>query len=566
MLTVSLLLAGAATAVAARTGWQPFAEPCGDGTVRLRVAAEPSVAPALRTVAEQARERHVTSDGRCLDVRVTARTGAETAAALARGEDTGHQVWVPDSALWVLHAASSGRAPQLDTAGNVASTPLTLAAVPPAAKTLGWPEKTYDWAELAAAVTGRDALRAGAADPARSATGLLALARVRSAATAAGGTDAGLRAAATARALARHTAPGDAQVLATLPRDASRAELHHPQRSQVLFLSEQAAYAHNRSGGARQRLRLFYPRDAATVLDYPYTLLDAAGLSTGQTRAASRFQTLLGGAEGRSVLRRHGFRPPGAQADPELVRTAGGREPQPTTDAPVEPPSAEETDAARGLWTVTIQSERITTVVDASASMAQPVPGRPGQTRMDVTRSALIQALGQFTADDEIGLWEFALRLDGDRDHRTLVPAARLGDPAGDGGTQRDRLLTALAGLRTVPYGATGLHDTVLAAYEQARKGYAEGRFNAVVVLTDGADQDPDGASLRAAVRGLRESARPGRPLPLIVIAIGPDADERSCRRLAEATGGSAHRVDDPAQIHRVVLEAITVAGSRTGG
>ncbi|MFC7466966.1 hypothetical protein ACFQVA_04025 [Actinomadura keratinilytica] len=109
------------------------------------------------------------------------------------------------------------------------------------------------------------------------------------------------------------------------------------------------------------------------------------------------------------------------------------------------------------MWTITVQSARLTTVVDASGSMAQPVPGRD-QSRMDVTKASLIQALSQFTPDDEIGLWEFATHLDGDKDFRKLVETRRLGDRDEKGKAHREKLTAAFGDLtpsRTARRGST---------------------------------------------------------------------------------------------------------------
>ncbi|MFG3405432.1 hypothetical protein [Streptomyces sp. NPDC048142] len=64
------------------------------------------------------------------------------------------------------------------------------------------------------------------------------------------------------------------------------------------------------------------------------------------------------------------------------------------------------------------------------------------------------RALGRFPPNDEIGLWEFATTLDGEKDHRRPMPTKRLGDPATGGGTHRERPTAAFAGLRPVPGGA----------------------------------------------------------------------------------------------------------------
>jgi len=49
------------------------------------------------------------------------------------------------------------------------------------------------------------------------------------------------------------------------------------------------------------------------------------------------------------------------------------------------------------MWQITVQSARVTTVVDVSGSMADEVPGSDGKTRLDVTKESLQQALGQFS-------------------------------------------------------------------------------------------------------------------------------------------------------------------------
>ncbi|MGE6737242.1 VWA domain-containing protein, partial [Streptomyces sp. NPDC059900] len=150
---------------------------------------------------------------------------------------------------------------------------------------------------------------------------------------------------------------------------------------------------------------------------------------------------------------------------------------------------------------------------------------------------------------------------DGERDYRKLVPTQRLGDRKGDG-TQRDRVSRAFSDLAPIPGGATGLYDTTLAAYKEAVSSYASGKFNAVVVLTDGVNQDPGSVSRSNLIKQLENLSDAKRPVPLIAIAVGPNADKEEVVQIAEATGGSGHQVDDPAQIHAVILKAIMEAGS----
>ncbi|QIB47022.1 substrate-binding domain-containing protein [Streptomyces aureoverticillatus] len=560
--TALVLCVAAGTAVAVRAGFLPFGDDCRDDAVRLDVVAAPAVAPALRDAAAHVREKDVTSDGHCMDIRVAAREPYKVADELRRdGEKPEYDVWVPDSGLWVQRAGLGGGRSQVSPAGNIASSPIGVGMVGSAAERLGWPRKTYTWAELAGAAADGDKLRLGAADPARSASGLLALTKLGASARKSGSKDADTRAAATAKALASRTSDNDSRLLETLARDASGAESGNPRRNQALILSEQASFAHNAAEDEEHALDLFYPEDGSPALDYPYTLIRENDLSTDQSRAALRFMTLFSDDTGRRILQKHGFRTDGSKPSAALVTTAGGRTPQPYAQEPGDTPSDKEVQETLGLWTITVQSARFITVVDASDSMRQIVPGR-GESRMDVTKAALLQALSGFTDEDEIGLWEFATRLDGARDYRELVPTGRLGDRRGDG-TQRDRLTKAFGALQPVPGGATGLYDTTLAAYEKARKGYVKGRFNTLVLLTDGVNQDPGSITRTELVSRLRALADPEKPLPIIAIAVGPDADEREVDQIARATGGSGHEVDDPAQIHSVILKAIMQAGTQ---
>jgi Mg-chelatase subunit ChlD len=560
--TALVLTVAGGTAAAVQGGLLSFGSSCRDEAVRLELAASPDVAPALRSAAERARDENLTSDGRCVDITVTASESYKVRDTLAAGKNPGAQVWVPDSDVWVEQISADGDATKVARVGNVASSPVGMAMVPTAAKSLGWPKKTYGWLELAGATLQDDSLKLGAADPARSATGLLALTRLTSAAGKAAGGE--TRGAAMMKALSQRISDSDGQLVETLPRDSSGTEQGNPKRNQALVLSEQAAFAHNSSAESGDGLDFFYPKDGSPRLDYPYALVDETRLTTDESRAAIRFMTYLRKPEQEQLLTDRGFRTSDDQVSKTLVAKAGGEVPQPYTEPAGEPASAAALQEALGTWTITVQSARITTVVDASSSMSETVPGT-GRSRMDVTKASLLQALATFTQEDEIGLWKFSTKLDGDKDYKVLVPTDRLGDSTDAAGTQRERLSAAFGGLEPVPGGATGLYDTTLAAYKSATSTYAEGKFNALVVLTDGVNQDPGSISRGALVSELEKLSSPQRPVPLIVIAVGPDADRAEAEQLAEATGGSGQQVNDPAQIHTVILKAIVAAGAQGG-
>lgn len=554
--TVLVLTVAGGTAGAVKSGLLSFGSSCQDHAVRLNLVASPDIAPALGVAAKQAREDKITSDGRCVAVSVTARDSYKVADVLQAGRKTDAQVWVADSDLWVDRITANSAATDVTPAGAVASTPVGVAMVPTAAKSLGWPQKRYGWLELAGAALQGDSLRLGAADPARSATGLLALTRLTTAAAKLKGGD--TQAAAMMKTLSQRTSDTDAQVVETLPRDSSGTELGNPKRNEALILTEQAAYTYNSSADADAGLDMFYPKDGSPRLTYPYTLVGQ--LTTDQSRAALRFMNYLRQPEQLRLLQKHGFRTSDDGAPRAVVARAGGSSPQPYDAEAPEPDSDTALQEALGTWTITVQSARITTVVDASSSMSEPV-AKTGQSRMDVTKASLLQALATFTPEDEIGLWEFSTKLDGDKDYRVLVPTERLGDQKG-GGTVRDELSAAFTSLQPVPNGATGLYDTTLAAYKAATSSYVQGKFNALVILTDGVNQDPGSISRGALISQLQKLTDPRRPVPLIMIAVGPDADRQEAQEIAEATGGSGQSVSNPADIQSVMLKAIVAAGA----
>ncbi|MDH6221321.1 substrate-binding and VWA domain-containing protein [Streptomyces pseudovenezuelae] len=555
--TALVLTVAGGTAAAAKSGLLSFGSSCQDDPVRIELAASPDITPALTAAAKRARANDVTSDGRCVAVTVTARDSYKVADTLGAGKKIDAQVWVPDSDLWVQRITSDSGATDVTPSGAVASTPVGVAMVPTAAKSLGWPKKTYSWIELAGATLQSDSLKLGAADPSRSATGLLALTQIGTAAS--GLKDGDTQAAAMMKTLSQRTSDTDGQVLDTLPRDSSGTEQGNPKRNQALILTEQAAYAYNTSNDVDGSLDMFYPKDGSPRLNYPYAMVDQ--LTTDQSRAALRFMNYLRQPEQLRLLEKYGFRTDDDQAPTAVVAKAGGSSPQPYAQAAPQPAEDAALQEALGTWTITVQSARITTVVDASSSMSEPVP-KTGQSRMDVTKASLLQALATFTPEDEIGLWEFSTKLDGNKDYRVLVPTERLGEQKA-AGTQRDKLSAAFSALKPVPDGATGLYDTTLAAYKAATESYADGKFNALVILTDGVNQDPGSISRTALITQLQKLTNPERPVPLIVIAVGPDADKEEAQEIAEATGGSGQSVSNPAQIHTVILKAIVAAGAQ---
>lgn len=127
-----------------------------------------------------------------------------------------------------------------------------------------------------------------------------------------------------------------------------------------------------------------------------------------------------------------------------------------------------------------------------------------------------------------------------------------------DGQTQRDLLARTSAGLdEEVTTGDTGLHDTILAAYQHMQEHWQDGYVSSIVLLTDGVNDDTTGGlSETELIRALTDSADPDRPVRLILIGMGPEVGSAALDRVASAVGGASFVAEDPRDIGAVFVQA----------
>jgi Ca-activated chloride channel homolog len=293
--------------------------------------------------------------------------------------------------------------------------------------------------------------------------------------------------------------------------------------------------------GARENLPERDPRSTASV----------ASRTTARALVAQWFTS----SEARSLLGRVHLRdstgrmPTGTASSqlPTLVPTAA---PRTVTPALV-----------KGLlqqWKEAGRRGRVLAVLDISGSMADQVPGtNPPTSKLDLAVAASRRALASFAPDSDLGLWAFSTRLQGSRDYTELVPVGPL-SAALRGATRRETLDNALAGVQVRPHGDTGLYDTTLAAFRTMQRSYAEGRLNAVVVLTDGRNDDEGSISRATLLSTLRAEYDPARPVHVITVGYGGDVDLGALQAIAAATHGSASAADDPRDIDKVLFQALS--------
>jgi Ca-activated chloride channel family protein len=142
----------------------------------------------------------------------------------------------------------------------------------------------------------------------------------------------------------------------------------------------------------------------------------------------------------------------------------------------------------------------------------------------------------------------FSTQLDGETDYRELVPVGPMD------AQRRAQLSERIDGLQ--PSGGTGLYDTGLAAYQFVKGRASPDDINAVVLLTDGRNED-DGISLDNLLSQVR-TEEGAQSVRLFTIGYGEDADLDTLRRISDTTNAAAYDSSDPTSIDQVFTAVVS--------
>jgi len=498
--------------------------------VAVEISAAPAAAPVVQAITAPANGTDL-GQGQCLSVQVSEQDPAGTVAGSAvLPVDRAPDVWIPDSSLWVPRVSAW----RLQRVSSLASSPVVLATSRQAVVALDWAGTPPTWAQ---AMTGRRPV--ALADINEDADSLAALlAMWQSGRRGAGAEQAVTRA---VFAETQGQLPSETAALAQAQSGAANAPL--------LPTSEQAIFIAN-SGNRDPNLVAVYPRDGSPLLDFPILRTQAAGRSSAEAHGVDVVLARLTSPDARAVLLANGFRV-GTSAGPNGggLRTSSVR-------ALALPTTADITALLNRAQLVS-QPSRILTVIDVSTSMAAPVPGRLNRAQLAVTAAVRFVDVLPDTASS--GLWIFAQRLQGAQDWRVVSAVRPLGFTEAGGRSHRDNLVAAAGRVpNQLSAGGTALYNTALAAVRTMRASFDPNAINAVVIFTDGANENSTGMTLAQVVSALKAEADPRRPVLLIGIGIGPDADVAALRAMSEATTGRAVGVQTEADIQRVLLEGLT--------
>ena len=301
----------------------------------------------------------------------------------------------------------------------------------------------------------------------------------------------------------------------------------------------------------RVPLVAIYPKEGTLFSDNPLFILDAPWVTADERAGARAFEEFSRRPEAQRRVLRTGFRPGNPQvALGSPIDAANGLDPaQPQTTLRV--PSPEVLVRLIEKWGEVRKAARVLLVVDVSGSMGDDAGN--GESKLDLAKRAAIDALSQFKAEDDVGLRIFStsLRTTEPRDYLDVVPFGPIG-------AQRERISSKINDL--VPTEGTPLYTVAKASYELMKSQYEPTRINAVVLLTDGRNEDPRNNDLEGLLRALRAGSEgnSSTPVRLFTIAYGRDADLGVLRRMAEATNAAAYDASDPETIVRVLTAVIS--------
>lgn len=300
-----------------------------------------------------------------------------------------------------------------------------------------------------------------------------------------------------------------------------------------------------------------YPSEGTLFSDNPFFVLDADWVTPEQKEAAALFEAYVQQPENQAKVLEFGFRPgnPQVPVGAPIVATNGVDPAQPQAELEVPAPGV--LTAILDKWAEQRKEARVLLVVDVSGSMGDPGTDDGRTTKLELAQQAAMASLDEFKDDDEVGLWIFSTDLgpDASANYLELMPVARIGD-------QREAMRSRISGL--FPTNGTPLYDVTAASYEEMKASYDGGKINAIVLLTDGVNDDgtlsDDADQLDQLIASLRSGSEGGssQPVRIFTISYGDGADTATLRRIAEATNAALYDASNPQTIEQVFTAVVS--------
>ena len=508
------------------------------------------------------------------------------------GENERPVIWSPAASSWgqILNQrlADDGRPALVGDSVSFQLTPLVIAMPKPMADALGYPAKPVGWADIARLSTSQEGWAAyghpewgkfklGKTNPNFSTSGLSAL--IGQTYAAAGKT----------RGLSQEDL--DNPKVAAFARNVESSVVHYGDitmnflnnwfrtdrdGTSLLYASavaveEKSVIDYNKGNPdgvlepgetprtPRVPLVAIYPKEGTLYSDSPLYVLDADWVSTTEKKGAQQFIDFVQRPSAQKKVLEYGFRP----GNPDVavgtpISKANGVDPnQPSTLLQVPDPPVMLSLLEK--WRGQRKGARVLFVLDVSGSMKEAAdPADPsGPTKLDLAKKAAIEALGEFKSDDQVGLRIFTTGLgpNQDADFEDLLKVQPMS-------TNREGLASKIRD--QFPLNATPLYAVAGDAFADMVTQYDPTKINAVVLLTDGKNDDGDTSDDRRQLTDLLAKLRRGtggenaKSVRIFPIAYGSDADLDTLKEIAEATNAAAYDASNPATITKVFTAVVS--------
>jgi Ca-activated chloride channel family protein len=576
----------------------PFGDP-GDCTV-IDVAVSSEKIDLMTDLAQafNGSDDAALRDDGCAFVRPYSKASGAATTALAEGWDEATEgprpvIWSPAASSWgqILdqRLADAGAEPMADDDPvSFMLTPLVIAMPEPMADALGYPETPVGWADIARLATSEEGWAAyghpewgrfklGKTNPNFSTSGLSALI--------------GQTYAATGKTRDLTEEDLDDPATTEFASQVESAVVHYgditmtflnnwfrTDRSGTSLLYASAVAVEEKSlidynagnpdgvlePGETPRkpkvpLVAIYPKEGTLYSDNPLYVLDAEWIDDDERAGAEAFiEVVQRPANQRKVLE-YGFRPGNpdvAVADP--ISAANGVDPAQPADL-LEVPSPPVMLSLLDQWREVRKGARVLIVLDISGSMGEPAdPGDPvGETKLDLAKRAAIDALDEFNDADQVGLRTFTNGLgpNEDEDYLDLLEVQPMS-------TNRERLRNEIRA--QLPRNGTPLYSVTDSSFDQMVADADPDLINAVVLLTDGvnedgtAEDDDDQLEELLAHLSRTSSGENATGVRVFTIAYGNQADTATLKQIAQATNAAAYDASDPATISKVFTSVLS--------
>ena len=351
------------------------------------------------------------------------------------------------------------------------------------------------------------------------------------------------------RRLSQHVVTRASDLYLRLPEAGSGGDT----LSRVPHLRAGAAAAQRRARRATP-LVAAYPTGDVPTLDFPYVVLPGATQARGV--GGHRVPVPLLAPAARRALQQAGFRDPDGSPPPASVGPGPRHRPAGcgwTRCRRYAMPAEDNLVQVLSRWTGVHLSARILGVIDVSGSMNErdrrADPARAADAGRAAGRSACCWTPPRSASGCSPPGWTATATT------RCWCRPARWRS-SGAGSTQ------ALGAVRAKPDGDTGLYDTTLAAYQEARRNWMPGRINLVLIATDGRNDDDQSIS-RAQLH--RRAGQAGRPAPAaadhVHVGIGPGVDLGELNEIAKVVDGRVYIAAQPSDIRPIFFSALSEFG-----